>query len=368
MSITSGFRPPAIGKRCLHMKFGVSHGDSPASRSLEILRAAESAGFHQFWHFDSHILWQECYSKLGWLIAQSRSEGMEFGLAVTNPITRDPAVTASAFATLNEVTDGRMICGIGRGDSSVRITERKPANLAAVEEAIHIVRKLGSGQPMTIDGVDAQIEWAQGRVPVYVAGYGPKALRLAGRVGDGVIFQVADPFFIQWGMQHVRAGAEEAGRDPSEIVIHCATATYISDDRDEARECVRWFPALVGNHIADVIRHHDPEVLPDYIAEYVGARTDYDYRHHDEPGYEHGSYVPDEICDRFCVIGSVQECLAKVQELAEIGVSEFNIYPNVPDLEDVIATYGREIAPKLQTGEKVAGARAADATSSMDAS
>jgi probable F420-dependent oxidoreductase len=330
------------------MKFGVSHANSPASRSLEILRAAEDAGFDQFWLFDSHIIWQECYSKLGWLIAQSRDDRMEFGLAVTNPVTRDPAVTASGFATLNQITGGRMICGIGRGDSSVRVTERRPANLAAVEEAIRQVRTLGSGQPMKIDGVDVHIEWAEGPVRVYLAGYGPKALRLAGRVADGVIFQVADPFFIEWGMQHVRAGADEAGRDPSEIVIHCATATYISDDRGRARDETRWFPALVGNHVADILRHHDPDVLPDYVAEYVKARGDYDYRHHATRGHDHAEYVPDEICDRFSVIGSVEECAEKVQALADIGVSEFNIYPYVPDLDDVLATYGREIVPKLR--------------------
>jgi len=330
------------------MKFGVSHANSPASRSLEILRAAEDAGFDQFWFFDSHVIWQECYSILGWLIAQSRNDRMEFGVCVTNPVSRDPTVTASAFATLNQIRGGRMICGIGRGDSVVRVMKRKPAKLAEVEQAIQIIRTLTGGRPMEIEGADVRIDWAEGRVPIYVAGYGPKALRLAGCAGDGVIFQVADPFFIQWGMQFVREGAAEAGRDPEEIVVHCATATYISDDRDEARDRVRWFPALVGNHIADVLRHHDPDVVPDYVAEYVEARTKYDYYQHGHPGAEHSKYVPDEICDRFCVIGSTEECEAKVRELTAVGVSEFNIYPYVPDLERVLAAYGREIAPKLR--------------------
>jgi probable F420-dependent oxidoreductase len=330
------------------MKFGVSHANSPASRSLEILRAAEDAGFQQCWLFDSHIIWQECYSKLGWLIAQSRDDKMEFGLDVTNPVTRDPTVTASGFATLNQITGGRMICGIGRGDSSVRVAKRRPAKLADVEEAIKQIKTLGSGQPMELDGVEVQIEWAQGPVQVYMAGYGPKALRLAGRAADGVLFQVADPFFIEWGMQHVRAGAEEVGRDPNELVIHCATATYISDDLAQARNETRWFPGLVGNHVADVLSHHDPSVLPDYIAEYVKARGEYDYRHHATRGHDHADYVPDEICDRFSVIGTVEECLAKVQMLADLGVSEFNIYPYVPDLDGLLATYGREIVPKLR--------------------
>lgn len=211
------------------MKFGVSQGFSPLSGALEILRAAEDAGFDQYWLFDSHIIWLEAYSSLGWLIAQSRNDRMQFGTCVTNPVTRDSAVVASAFATLNQVTGGRMICGIGRGDSSVRVRKRKPANLADVEHAIELIRTVGSGKPMEDEeGAKVHMEWAEHRVPLYVAAYGPKALRLAGRVGDGVIFQVADPFFIEWGMQFVREGAEEAGRNPEDIVIHCAAATYIS--------------------------------------------------------------------------------------------------------------------------------------------
>jgi probable F420-dependent oxidoreductase len=329
------------------MKFGVSQAFPPISDSLRILRAAEDAGFDQYWFFDSHVIWLECYSALGWLIGQSRNEKMEFGTCVTNPVTRDPLVVTSAFATLNRITGGRMICGIGRGDSSVRAIKRRPANLDRVEEAVNIIRTVGSGQPTEIDGARVQMEWAEGRIPVYVAGYGPKALRLAGRLGDGVIFQVADPFFIEWGMQFVREGAEEAGRDPDEIVIHCAAATYVSDDKDEARNRVRWFPALVANHIVDVLRHHDPDVMPSYITEYVEARPDYDYYEHGQPGADHSKYVPDEIADKFCVIGSAEDCAQKVHELASIGVSEFNIYP-IPELEEIIGIYGREIVPQVR--------------------
>ena len=330
------------------MKFGVSHADAPASRTLELLRAAEDAGFDQFWVPDSHVIWQDACMKLGWLAGQSRSETMEFGTMVTNPVTREATVLASCFALLNELTGGRAICGIGRGDSVVRVLKRKPARLADVEVAIEVIRTLGSGQSLELDGVDVHIDWAAGRIPIYLAGYGPKALTLAGRVADGVIFQVADPFFISWGLQFVRAGAAEAGRNPDTIVVHCAAATVIADNRAQARDLVRWFPAVVGNHVADVLRHHDPETVPDYIREYVDARTQYDYYQHAHPGADHSTYVPDEIADRFCVIGTVEECAAKLRELESVGVDEFNIYPYVPELEHLIATYGREIAPQFR--------------------
>src|SRR5918994_5567382 len=151
------------------MKFGVSQAFPPIGDSLRFLRAAEDAGFDQYWFFDSHVIWLECYSSLGWLIGQSRNDKMEFGTCVTNPVTRDPLVVTSAFATLNRITGGRMICGIGRGDSSVRAIKRRPANLADVERAAETIRTMGSGEKMQLDGVEGQMPWASGKVPVYVA-------------------------------------------------------------------------------------------------------------------------------------------------------------------------------------------------------
>jgi probable F420-dependent oxidoreductase len=330
------------------MKFGVSLGDAPHTKSLSLLRAAERANFDQIWVWDSHIIWQEAYSLMGWLIGESENEQLEWGTCVTNPVTRDPMVVGSAFATLNQITGGRVICGIGRGDSSVRVIGRKPSNLAGVEAGVKTIKAVGTGEKFTVEtGAEAQMPWAGGGTRVYVAGYGPKALRLAGRVGDGVIFQIADPFVIEWGMQFVREGAEEAGKDPDSVVIHCATASYISDDINEAREQTRWFPAVVGNHIADVLRHHDPEGLPDELIDYVKERGDYDYREHAEQGTDHSKYVPDEIVDRFCVIGSEDQIREKLRVLADLGVSEFNIYPHVDGIEDLLEHYGRELRPEF---------------------
>jgi probable F420-dependent oxidoreductase len=331
------------------MKFGVSLGDAPHTKSLALLRAAERANFDQIWVWDSHIIWQEAYSLMGWLIGQSENDKLEWGTCVTNPVTRDPMVVGSAFATLNQITGGRVICGIGRGDSSVRVINRRPANLAAVEQGVDIVRKVGSGEKFEVEtGAEAQMPWAGGGTRVYVAGYGPKALRLAGRVGDGVIFQIADPFVIEWGMQHVRAGAEAAGKDPDSIVIHVATAAFISDDIAEAREQTRWFPAVVGNHIADVLRHHEPDNLPQELVDYVKGREDYDYREHAEQGTDHSKYVPDDIVDRFCVIGNEEQIMDKLRVLEGLGVGEFNIYPHVEGIETLLERFGREFAPSFQ--------------------
>jgi probable F420-dependent oxidoreductase len=330
------------------MEFGISLPvDPPMQAQVEKAKLAEACNFDYVWVWDTHILMQE-YSPLMTLVA-TNTERVIVGSCVTNPVTRDPTVVASFFATLANMIGGdRVICGIGRGDSAVRIRKAKPANLANVEEAMRVIRELTRGDETEVEGVPVRLAWASGgEVPLFLAAYGPKALRLAGRVADGVILQVADPYFIEWCLERVREGAEEAGRDFSKIRVQAAAPSWVSDDRDEAREHLRWFPALVGNHIADVLRHHPPDEIPEHLRKYVEARTHYDYRDHTRSGSEHASYVPDEIVDRFCVLGTAAECTEKLRALEAIGVTEFNVYIAVPDPARVIETYGREIIPAL---------------------
>jgi probable F420-dependent oxidoreductase len=328
------------------MDFGISlPTDPPTDLQVEKAKLAEACGFTYVWCWDTHILMQE-YSPQMTLIAAG-TQDVVVGSCVTNPVTRDPTVVASFFATLANMVGGdRLICGIGRGDSAVRIRGARPGNLAALEDAVRIIRGLTRGDEIEIDGHPVRLEWAQGgEVPVFVAAYGPKALALAGRIADGVILQVADPFFVEWCLERVGEGLRESGRDPSSFRVQVAAPSYVSADRAEARDRLRWFPALVGNHIADILRHHDPETLPEELRAYVDGRSDYDYRRHTRQEADHSAYVPDEIVDRFTVLGTVDECTEKLKELEALGVSEYNIYTTIPEPERVIEMYGREIVP-----------------------
>jgi probable F420-dependent oxidoreductase len=336
------------------MEFGFSLAtDPPLAPRVELAKLAEANGFTYGWVWDSHILMQE-YSVLMTMLAQSTSR-LVLGACVTNPVTRDPTVTASFYATLANLIGGaRLVCGIGRGDSAVRIRSARPSNLAALEQLAHVVRGLTRGDEVVIDGHPVRLAWATGgAVPVFVASYGPKALRLAGRVGDGVVLQIADPYVIRWSLEQVRAGAEEVGRDLTGFRVSCAAPSFVSDDIERAREETRWFGALVGNHVADMLKYHDPAGVPAELTEYVKAREGYDYREHTRQGTAHSRYVPDEVVERFSVIGSVERVRERLRELAELGVTEFNIYTAVSSPELVIETYGREIVPVL------AGARVA---------
>ncbi len=328
------------------MDFGISlPTDPPIDLQVGKAKLAEACGFTHVWCWDTHILMQE-YSPQMTLIAAG-TQDVVVGSCVTNPVTRDPTVVASFFATLANMIGGdRLICGIGRGDSAVRIRRARPGNLADLEEAVRIIRGLTRGDEIEIDGHPVRLDWAQGgEVPVFVAAYGPKALALAGRIADGVILQVADPFFVEWCLERVLEGLRESERDPSGFHVQVAAPSYVSADHAEARDRLRWFPALVGNHIADILRHHDPETLPEELRAYVDGRSDYDYRRHTRQEADHYAYVPDEIVDRFTVLGTVEECTEKLKELEALGVSEYNIYTTIPEPERVIETYGREIVP-----------------------
>jgi probable F420-dependent oxidoreductase len=320
--------------------------DMPHERIIALTRQAEGAGFGYAWMFDSHVLWQEPYPLLTLLAVNT--ERMRLGTCVTNPAVRDATVTASLLATLNQISKGRMDLGIGRGDSSRRVMGKKPTTLERLEECVQVIRDLCAGKQIDYEGRAIQMAWAtEGVPPVWIAGYGPKALRCAGRIGDGVILQFADPHLIKWCLGFVREGAEEAGRDFSKIRVMSAAPAWVSPDLAEAREHVRWFPALVSNHVADLVSRYKAEELPTELTGYIRDRKGYDYLHHAEVGSSNAEFVTDDIVDRFAIVGSAEEHVRRLKELAEVGVTQFNIYLMSGDEEATLELYGRDVLPSM---------------------
>jgi alkanesulfonate monooxygenase SsuD/methylene tetrahydromethanopterin reductase-like flavin-dependent oxidoreductase (luciferase family) len=188
--------------------------------------------------------------------------------------------------------------------------------------------------------------WADAGVPpVWVAAYGPKVLACAGKIADGVILQFATRTSSNVCLQFVKQGAEEAGRDFSQIRIMAATAR-LGLRRFEARARSRALvPALVSNHVVDLVSRYKPEELPPELTSYIRDRQGYDYRHHAEVGSSNAGFVTDEVVDRFCIVGPVDEHIKKLQELAGLGVTQFNIYLMCGEEEDTVSIYGSEIIP-----------------------
>ena len=332
------------------MDFGlVLQTNPPASRVVELTKRAEDAGFTHGWAFDSHVLWEEPFVIFSQMLAAT--ERMIVGPLVTNPGTRDWTVLASLFATLNEMFDGRTICGMGRGDSALRVIGRKPTTLQKMSESMRVIKGLVAGQEVEYLGQPLSIPWIEEgwELPMWAAGYGPKALTLVAEEADGFVIQLADPYLVEWTTKFVRQKATEAGRNPDDIAICVAAPAYVGEDVPHQRDQVRWFGGMVGNHVADLVDRYgdDPDRVPKELSDYIAARKGYDYSHHGKSDNPTTDFVTDDVVDRFCVLGGVDSHLERMTHLAELGVDQFAIYLMHDAKEETLQAYREEIIPSF---------------------
>ena len=336
------------------MDFGVvMQCTPPAARVVDLARKAETYGFKYVWTFDSHILWEEPYVIYSKILNETRN--ITIGPMVTNPATRDITVTASVFATLNEMYGNRTVIGIGRGDSAVRVTNGKPVTVAELRDAVVNLKGLVNGESVDYNGNDIRLPWAaDSRTPVWVAAYGPKVLALTGEVGDGFILQLADPSIAEWTIKAVKDAAKAAGRDPDAVKICVAAPAYVTEDVAHARDQLRWFGGMVGNHVADIVDRYGEGggAVPQALTDYIKGRKGYDYNDHGQAGNTHTDFVPDEIIDRFCIIGPVEEQIRRLEELKSLGVDQFALYLQHDDKDHTMAEYGEKVIPAVSEKRK----------------
>jgi probable F420-dependent oxidoreductase len=332
------------------MEFGVVlQPNPPATGVVSMMRQAEEAGFGYGWTFDSHVLWQETFVLYPLILSSTTS--MTIGPMVTNPGTRDWSVIASLFATLNDTFGNRTICGIGRGDSARRYIGQSPVTLPVLSDAMTVIKGLAEGREVEHHGKPLRIPWVQpgASLPIWMAGYGPKALRLVGEQADGYILQTADPDIARWTFGAVRAAAIAAGRDPAAITMCVAAPAYVGDDLAHQREQLRWFGGMVGNHVADLVERYGTEgPVPHALTDYIEGRQGYDYTHHGQAGNPSADFVPDSIVDRFCLLGPAPAHIERLRELASIGADQFALYLMHDDDEATLEAYGRDIIPALR--------------------
>jgi probable F420-dependent oxidoreductase len=334
------------------MDFGlVLQPDPPVWRLIALAKRAEQYGFTHVWTFDSHLLWMEPFVLYSQMLAETKR--LTVGPFVTNPATRDWTVTASLFATLNEMYGNRTICGIGRGDSAVRVLNGKPSTVREMRDATHVIRELANCRSVTVNGSELRFPWAtSSRLEVWIAAYGPLALTAAGEVGDGYILQLADLEIARWMIEFVRNAAAAAGRDPSAIKFCVAAPAYVTDGSDQqlahAREQCRWFGGMVGNHIADIVKRYGSDgTVPPALTGYIAGREGYDYNEHGRAGNTHTTFVPDDIVDRFCILGSAEQHVAKLEALSELGVDQFGLYLQHDSKDATLAAYGDHVIARV---------------------
>lgn len=331
------------------MEFGVVlQPDPPAARTIALAKLAEEHGFDYLWTFDSHTLWQEPYVLYSRILAETHR--IKVGPMVTNPVTRDWTVTASTYATLNEMYGNRTVCGIGRGDSSLRVLKSKPSTLETLREAVHVIRELANSRSVEHNGATLRFPWSIGSaLEVWIGAYGPKALALTGEVGDGFILQLADVDIAEWMIGTVRDAAKRVGRDPDAIKFCVAAPMYIGDNREHMIQQSRWFGGMVGNHVADIVaKYGEGSAVPTALTDYIRSREDYDYNEHGRAENTHTDFVPDEIVERFCVLGTAAEHQQKLSQLRELGVTQFAGYLQHDNKEETLRVYGETVIPGLR--------------------
>jgi probable F420-dependent oxidoreductase len=332
------------------MEFGVVlQTDPPAWRVVELAKQAETYGFSYGWTFDSHVLWQEPYVIFSQMLSATNT--MIVGPMVTNPGTRDWTVTASLHATLNDMFGDRTICGIGRGDSAMRVLGHKPTTLATLSESMKVIKGLAEGETVSYNGTEQHFPWSKGsKLPILMAAYGPKALAMVGRETDGFILQLADPQLAAWTIDAVRSAASDAGRNPDDLHICVAAPAYVGDDLAHQREQVRWFGGMVGNHVADLVDRYgsDSSMVPQALTDYIAGRKGYDYSEHGKAGNTHTDFVPDDIIDRFCVLGPPEAHIERLKELEALGVDQFAVYLMHDDKDATLSAYGQKVIPAFR--------------------
>jgi probable F420-dependent oxidoreductase len=315
--------------------------DGPATVSLA--HAAETAGFDAFWLFDSPLMWRDPYPLL--TLVAAATERLRLGTCVTNAETRHPTTTAAMLATLQELSAGRVVLGMGRGDSALRMLGRQPTSIETMERAIRLIRDLVEGRSVVEGEQSLRLVYASGhRLPVWVAGYGPNAIAAAGRVADGLILQVGDPELVAWFASQYRAAAALAGRDPASVQIQVA-APAIVGDREAARDQVRWFPDLVAHHVLELLGRVDRASLAPGLTDFVDRHAGRRYSPHHDGDL---SFVEADTVDRFCLLGSAEEHSRRVAELVAAGATQVNLYLVSGHEAATIEAYGREVIPTFR--------------------
>ena len=305
-------------------EFGVGlFPTEPLEKMIQLAKVSEEVGFSHIWVGDSHLIWREAYINMTAMMLNTTK--VKLGTGVTNPLTRHPSVSASGYATLEEYSPGRMIVGIGLGDSSVETMGMKPSTLANFQKSLEQMRQI-------LDGKEAQLPTGKihllhptkTRVPIYIAASGPKMLELSGRIADGIIVLVgvADDY-IAHAKEKIAAGAKAAGRKLADLNLVLWVPCAVSETAN-AKDAVK-------AHVARVVAHPLPYVLdPNEQKVLQEIRKTYDYYHHMDQQANHADVIPDWLVEKFAIAGTVAQCKTQIERIKKTGVQQIAIIPYSP--------------------------------------
>lgn len=320
--------------------------DRPVGEIVELAVEAESLGFEGIWIADSQSIFRDVYSAL--TLCAARTRNILLATGVTNPLTRHPAVTACSIATLQELSEGRAVLGIGTGESAVQTAGLPAATLAEMEEYTGTVRALLSSGSAQFHQKEIRMTWPQdlNPVPIHFASSGPKSLRLGGRIADGVLFQVgAAPALVRYALENIERGASEKGRRLSDLTLSLRLACSVSEDGSRARDEIRPYAAAA---CVTTYRSVPAERIPAAIAEDVKRlREHYDYYKHVRSDAGHRELVTDGILDSVAIAGTPEEAIPRFQELIAMGIDRIVLPLTVQNPLKLMRILAEKVIPHL---------------------
>lgn len=291
----------------LRISLHLTADDTP-EETLELVRTADRGGVKAVYCLDSQFRQRDAYITVAlWARA---TKNLIVGPSVTNTVTRDPSVVARAFQTLNELAPGRIVLGLGPGDSAVRTQGKKPKKLVDFKTDVALIRQLMSGQWSTLNGQRVRMESATGPVPIYVAGSGPRILQLAGEIADGVFICVGgERSAYDWALENLKMGASRAGRDITKVNLILEKVGSMDENRQVARDAVK-------PYLARLVTHAVPPKVVGLSDEYVEiVRQHYDYMEHFSVKAKHGSEISEELVDRLAIAGTPEDFVRQMKSI-----------------------------------------------------
>lgn len=337
-------------------EIGLSLGVSPREelrRFLTLADQAESAGVDVVWVIDSQLAMKDAYVAMS--IGLWETERLAFGTGVTNLQTRHLSVIANAFATMASLAPGRVVLGLGAGDSAVFPLGRRPSRVAELEAGIVALRRLLRGEVVDWEGAQLELSFTpEHPPPVYISASQPRMLELAGRVADGVIIMgAADRELISGQLAHVARGAAGAGRDPAEVATDVWVTVSVDDHRRSAVDDVRSWASAKARWMAgwkDL-----PSSLEAYRLEMEAAARAYDFRSHLSVKAHHAQEVSDDLATALAVAGDPEECARRLRDIAALEPHRLTVTLLSGGRERRLQTLMTAVIPEVVDGRAVAG-------------
>jgi 5,10-methylenetetrahydromethanopterin reductase len=325
------------------IKFGVAlYGTDNAHECVELARVAEALGYDRFWIGDSHMIWRELYVLAGAVAVATKK--IAIGPGVTHPAVRHLTVTASAMATLNELTEGRAFLGFGVGATGPGNIGMTPHTVPQLEEDIKLLRQLLAGETVTMGGANVRCLFPSPGVPIYIGTRAPQGMKITCRLANGFVYTGETDTLIPIA-KNIHAYTAQANRSPAEVQFIYRLPCAMGDDGAQAREAVKGIVARqVFTHLGRLYNRGELHDEADRNA-LEHLRQHYDAYHHMGP--EHNHLVREEWVDRFALAGAPDQVREKVRQFIAAGIDELTIAPCGESKKAGLESFAREVMEKL---------------------